>query len=120
MNFTKLKVWQKAHDLSVQIYEITEEFPGKENYRLVDQLCRASSSITANIAEGSGRRTIDEYIHFISNSRGSVEETINHIILAKDLDYLTEEEAKNLIEGYKEVGKMLNGLINSLEEKKSN
>ena len=117
MSFTDLEVWQKAHGLNVEIYETTKSFPDEERYRLVDQLCRASSSVTANIAEGSGRRTLDEYIHFISNSRGSVEEMKNHLILARDLEYLEEEKAKNLIQDYEEVGRMLNGLINSLQEK---
>jgi len=117
MSFTDLEVWQKAHELNIEIYQITKSFPDEERYRLVDKFCRASSSVTANIAEGSGRRTLDEYIHFISNSRGSVEEIKNHLILARDLSYLNNEKANDLIRDYEEVGKMLNGLMNSLRKK---
>jgi len=117
MDFRDLEVWKKAHQLTLQVYRATEAFPKEEKYRLVDQLCRAASSVPANIAEGTGRKTLKEYIQFVCNARGSVEEMKYHLILAKDLGYLSAETVDELEEGYNEVGRMLNGLINSLRKK---
>ena len=117
MDFRDLKVWKKSHQLTLQVYKATEAFPKEEKYRLVDQLCRAASSVPANIAEGTGRKTLKEYVQFACNARGSVEEMKYHLILAKDLGYLSAEVFDKLQEGYNEVGRMLNGLINSLRKK---
>lgn len=117
MDFRDLKVWKKSHQLTLQVYKATEAFPKEEKYRLVDQLCRAASSVPANIAEGTGRKTLKEYVQFVCNARGSVEEMKYHLILAKDLGYLSAEVFDKLQEGYNEVGRMLNGLINSLRKK---
>ena len=117
MDFRDLEVWKKTHQLTLQVYRATEAFPKEEKYRLVDQLCRAASSVPANIAEGTGRKTLKEYIQFVCNARGSVEEMKYHLILAKDLGYLSAETFDELEEGYNEVGRMLNGLINSLRKK---
>ena len=117
MDFTDLKVWNKAHQLTLQVYRMTKAFPREEKYRLADQLCRAASSVPANISEGTGRKTLKEYTQFACTARGSVEEMKYHLILAKDLGYLPTETFEELREGYNEVGRMLNGLINSLRKK---
>jgi four helix bundle protein len=114
MDFRDLKVWNKAHQLTLQVYKLTKTFPKEETYRLSDQLRRAASSIPANIAEGTGRKTLKEYVQFLCNARGSVEEMNYHLILAKDLGYLSAETSGKLQEGYNETGRMLNGLIKSL------
>jgi len=119
-SFAQLEVWQKAHALVLEIYEITKEFPKDERFRLVDQLCRSAASIPANIAEGKGRNTLKEYIQFLYNARGSLEETKYHLILSRDLGYLSPERSGKLLEGYNEVGRVRNGLINSLKERNSN
>ena len=119
MDFTKLDVWRKAHQMTLKIYKATQGFPQKERYRLTDQLCRSASSVPANIAEGTGRNTLKEYVQFLYTARGSVEETKYHLILSKDLGYLLLSGFNDLMEGYNEVGKMLNGLINSLKERNS-
>jgi len=119
-SFAQLEVWQKAHVLVLEIYEITKEFPKDERFRLVDQLCRSAASVPANIAEGKGRNTRKEYIQFLYNAHGSLEETKYHLILSRDLGYLSSECFNKLIEGYNEVGRMLNGLINSLKERHTN
>lgn len=116
-SFTKLDVWQKSHDLTINIYRTTRTFPQDEKYRLGDQLRRSASSIPANIAEGKGRKTLKEYITFLYNARGSLEETKYHLLLANDLDYLSHDKFDKLADVANTVGKMLNGLINSLEEK---
>jgi four helix bundle protein len=116
-SFEDLKVWEEAHKLVLEIYRITKNFPEEERFRLISQLCRSAASVPANIAEGTGKKTLNEYVQYLYNARGSLEETRYHLRLAKDLSYIDEEEFKNLNEKYNSTGRMLNGLINSLKEK---
>lgn len=116
-SFRELKVWQEAHNLTLKIYELTKDFPQEEKFRLISQLCSSSASIPANIAEGTGRKTLKEYVQFLYNACGSLEETKYHLILAKDLGYIPIEEYEILQSRYKETGKILNGLIASLKLK---
>lgn len=116
-SWKELKVWRKAHGLVLEIYELTAKFPNDERFRLTDQLCRAASSIPANIVEGQARQTTKEYIHFLYNARGSLEETRYHLLLAKDLDLLDSDTYAALETDYKTTSKMLNGLIQSLRRK---
>ena len=88
MNWRKLKVWQETHRLVLEIYKVTFSFPKSETYGLVDQLKRAAYSVPANIVEGQSRNTTKEYLHFLYNARGSLEEARYHLLLAKDLGYL--------------------------------
>ena len=106
--------------MTLKSYKATQAFPQKERYRLTDQLCRSASSVPANIAEGTGRNPLKEYVQFLYTARGSIEETKYHLILSKDLGYLPLGDFNDLMEGYNEVGKMLNGLINSLKERLTN
>ena len=119
MDFQKLEVWKKAHQMTLKIYRATQAFPREEMYRLADQLRRAASSVGANVAEGTGRNTLKEYLQFLYTARGSVEETKYHLILSRDLGYLSPDVFDELMEGYNEVGRMLNGLIKSLKERGS-
>ena len=82
---------------------------------MVDQITRSASSVPANIAEGQARQTTKEYIQYLYNARGSLEETRYHLLLAKDLDYLSQEDYDNLEKKSEEVSKMLNGLLKSLQ-----
>jgi four helix bundle protein len=82
---------------------------------LIDQLCRSAASVPANIAEGTGRKTLNEYIQYLYNARGSFEETRYHLILARDLNYIDKVEFSALKKQYDSIGKMLNGLIKSLK-----
>ena len=118
-SWKELKVWQKAHGLVLEIYKLTATFPNVERFRLTDQLCRAASSIPANIVEGQARQTTREYIHFLYNARGSLEETRYHLLLAKDLKLLDSDKYARLEEDYKAVSKMLNGLIQALRRKEN-
>jgi four helix bundle protein len=70
------------------VYEVTAQFPAAERYRLTDQLCRAASSVSANIVEGQSRQTTREYLQFLYNARGSLEETRYHLLLTRDLQLL--------------------------------
>ncbi|MDP2860812.1 MAG: four helix bundle protein [bacterium] len=115
-NFTDLDAWKVNHQLILEIYKITQGFPKEERYGIVDQLRRAASSITANIAEGWGRFHYADRIKFYHQARGSNCEVQNFLILSYDLKYLDEKESKRLgvlaLEGYK----VVNGLIRSVEK----
>lgn len=117
-SFGNLKVWKEAHKLVLTIYKITKEFPKEERFRLIDQLCRSAASIPANIAEGQSRQTTKEYLQFLYTARGSIAETKYHLLLARDLGYLSDSTYEEFIESYDIVGKMLNGLITSLKKRK--
>ena len=88
-NFKDLKVWVKAHDLTLAIYQKTRGFPKEEIYGLTSQIRRASASIGANIAEGCGRRSDPEMNRFIQIARGSVSELEYHLLLARDRRFLS-------------------------------
>lgn len=117
-HFTDLKAWQVNYELTKKIYNLTKTFPKTEKYGLTDQLRRASSSITANIAEGWGRYHFADKVNFYYNARGSNCEVQNFLILAKDMKYINKKrynEMNNLAyRGYK----ILNGLIKSINKLK--
>lgn len=117
-NFYQLDAWKKGHKLVKGIYKHTEKFPDNEKYGLTNQLNRASSSITANIAEGFGRFHFPDKVRFYYQARGSLKETQNFILLAKDLNYLDKEHAKLLWKLSIQVDKLINGLIRSIEREK--
>ena len=110
--FQDLKVWQKAHQLVLEIYKITKTFPEEEKYCLVNQIRRSSISISANIAEGY-RKSKKDFKRYLEISMASLEETKYHLILSKDLFYLNSKNFEELFGLSNEVGKMLNGLKNS-------
>lgn len=115
--WTDLEVWQKAHALVLRVYALATAFPQEERFRLADQLCRSAISVAANIVEGHARQTTKEYLQFLYHARGSTEETRYHLLLARDLGYLTPEQYVDLEAGYEQVSKMLNALIQSLKGK---
>jgi four helix bundle protein len=88
-DFKDLRVWAKAHELTLAVYQRTRAFPKEETYGLTSQLRRASASIGANIAEGCGRRSDAEMRRFVQIARGSANEVEYHLLLAKDLNLLT-------------------------------
>jgi len=108
-------VWQKARVLVKRIYSITSSFPCEEKFGLIDQIRRAVVSIMANVAEGFSRYRIAETVMFYRTARGSLSEVKNHLYIALDLGYINSTEFKKLVETIDEIGKMLNGLINSTE-----
>jgi len=116
MIMKELSVWKESHKLALEIYKLTRNFPTDERFRLVDQICRAATSVPTNIAEGTGRRSKNEFLQFLYIARGSVEETKYLLLLAKDLDYLNRTAYLDLQERCNKVGKMLNGLISSIRK----
>ena len=113
----KLKVWQEAKKLVVDVYQLLDNFPKFEKYALCDQIRRAIVSVPSNIAEGSGRRSLKEQIHFLEISYGSLMETYNQLLIAIDLTYITEESVEAIKPSIDAVAKMINGLSNSYSEK---
>jgi len=101
-------------DLAVLIYEATATFPKHELYGLTSQTRRAAASIPANIAEGQGRRSKPEFSQFLGNARGSLLELDTHLELALRLNYLTTSQHERIHRQVAEVGRIINGLIRSL------
>ena len=91
-NFKELKVWQKAVDLSVEVYKLTSPFPKEETFGLRAQVRNAAVSIASNIAEGAGRNGVKEFLHFLSIANGSANEVETQLIVAYKLNYITEEQ----------------------------
>jgi len=114
--FTDLQVWQEAHRLVLQVYAITKKYPDDERFGLVSQMRRAAISIPANIAEGFKRRGIQEKIRFYNISEGSLEELKYFFIVSKDLGYISANT--NEMTCAETIGRLLNGLIVSTENRK--
>lgn len=116
-SYRDLDVWQKAMNLVTECYKITKTFPKHEIYGLSAQLQRAAVSIPANIAEGRERQHRKEFAQHISIAYGSLAELETHIQIAERLNYLDTDQAKRLLDQTAEIGRMLNGLRNSLTKK---
>ena len=114
-DFTKLKVWQKAHVFTVNLYKITNSFPDQEKYGLVNQLRRAAISIESNIAEGCGRDGDKEFSRFLDIAQGSAYEVRCQIFVARDLEYITVEKFDLLDNKITEISRMLNSLKQKLK-----
>jgi len=114
----KLEAWSKAVDLVIAIYKKTERFPKDERFGLTSQIRRASVSIPANIAEGAGRNSRKEFIHFLSNSQGSASELETELIIANRLGYLDETAFAQLIADLERIGRLITGLSRHLSRTK--
>ncbi len=116
-SFTDLRVWQEARILVKMTYEITAQFPTSERYGLSSQLQRAAVSAVANIAEGSDRYSIREYIHHLSIAQGSLSEVYALLILASDLNYAEDSAIEPCKEQSLKTGRMLRKLQQALRNK---
>ena len=114
--YQQLIAWQKAIALVTCIYSVTSKFPRDEIYGLTRQLRRAAVSVPSNIAEGQGRATRGEFIQFLGHARGSLYELETQTVIGKNLDYITLEEQESLSVSITELGRILNGLITSLQK----
>lgn len=110
-NYKDLKVWERAHYFTLQVYNATKAFPKEELYGLISQVRRSASSIPANIAEGCGKNGKNELAHFLNIALGSANEAEYFLLLAKDLAYLNEINYKELYNQVNEIKAMLIGLI---------
>ena len=110
-DFHTLRVWEKSHQLTLDVYRATMTFPNEELYGLTSQIRRASSSIPANIAEGCGRGGNIELKQFLNIALGSASELEYHLLLARDLNHLKMADYERLVDNTIEVKKMLAALI---------
>ncbi|MFH1551550.1 MAG: four helix bundle protein [bacterium] len=108
--FKDLYAWQEGHKLVLIIYGISKKFPGSEIYNLTSQMRRSAVSITSNIAEGFSRKTDNDKCQFYTISHASLTELENQIIIAKDLNYINDEEYKEILGQMIIVSKLINGL----------
>ena len=115
--FEKLDVWQNARILAKEIYKITNHFPDYEKFGITNQIRRATLSIAANIAEGVSRNTAKDKARFINQAYSSGIEVLNFIIIAKDLQFLREEDYMNLRDSIEKITNQLNAFYNKLKEK---
>lgn len=118
MKYTELEVWKESRKLVSGLYEATKTFPKEELYGLTSQMRRCAISIPSNIAEGCGRRTSADTIHFLHISRGSLYELETQLYLAYDQDYLDKERLKTHMDNIIRCTKLLSGFIAYFKNKK--
>ena len=116
-SFTHLNTWKEAYILVLLVYKEAKQFPKVELYSLIDQIKRASVSITSNIAEGFSRQSKKEKVQFYFIAKGSITELQNQLIIARGLKYIEEEPFNKIIQHTVIVHKLLNGLIKSAQNK---
>lgn len=112
--FEKLQVWQKARILVKEVYKLINRFPSSEKYGLSNQLGRAVVSVASNIAEGCGRPSLRERMHFYEISYGSLMESFTQLTLACDLRFIDEADIQAIKPLFEEISRMLSGLRKSL------
>lgn len=108
-SFRDMQVWSDSMDIAVEIFEISNSFPKKEDYSLTSQIRRSATSISANIAEAYGRFHAKDKINFYYFARGSVTETQSHLIYSSKINYISSEKSDSIIE-------RLDGILNSLNK----
>ena len=114
-DYRKIKVWQKAHLLTLYLYRITKKFPKSEQYSLTNQIRRCSSSIPSNIAEGSVQETDPQYARFLRIALGSAAELDYQILLAHELEYISRPDYQHLQSEIDQIKKMLTAFIRKLK-----
>jgi len=114
-SFKNLKVWEKAHELTLHVYQVTKLFPRDELFGLTSQIRRAAVSVGANIAEGSCRKGDPEFGRFLYMAMGSASEVEYHLLLARGLELLSEPDYEKLTAEVKQVKRMLASLIHKLK-----
>jgi len=110
-DFRGLKVWEKAHRLTLEVYEVMRRFPREELFGLTSQMRRCSTSIAANLAEGCGKRGNNEFQRYLQIASGSASELDYHLLLSRDLQFLSAVDYEALAKKLVELRKMLTSLI---------
>ena len=111
--FEKLFVWQESRELTNRVYKLSKEFPSKEKFELTNQIRRAAVSVTANIAEGSSRKSKKDFAHFLQISYSSLVEVLSHLFIAYDLKYLDEKVFITVKKDINRISNKINALYNS-------
>ena len=105
-NFKELKIWQKALELSVDVYKVTGLFPKEDKFGLISQIKRSAVSIPSNIAEGAGRNSIKEFLYFLSVANGSSYELQTQLLISNKLNFLKDDILENMLIELNEIQKM--------------
>ena len=122
MNITSyfdLQVWRKAHELVLLVFRLTERFPRADQFGIVSQVRRSPSAVAANIAEGFGRGSTNEFLRSLQIARGELEETRYFMFLSRDLGKISEEDFARISAGCDSTGRLINALARSLKSKLS-
>lgn len=114
-SFRELNIWKKGFGLLMQIYKVSSKFPKQETYGLIDQLRRSANSVIANIAEAQGRFHFADRCRVLYQARGECFETQSHILVAKELGYLGENEAKEIDVEYEGLSKGISVYVSSMK-----
>lgn len=115
--YKELKLWQKSIELVSEIYRLTSTFPEMERFNLISQINRAAVSISSNIAEGAGRNSNKEFVHFLAVSHASTYEVETQLIISKNLGYLLDSDSERMLERIVELQKMSYTLQEKLKSK---
>ena len=116
--FEELELWQKVRSFKNDIRKLAKTFPSEEKFRLTDQLIRSSRAFNASLSEGHGRLNYQDQINYCIQARGSLSETVNHLIDAFDDGYIETEPLDVMRSHAKEIERMLNGYLAFLRKKK--
>ncbi len=114
-SYRDLKVWQAGIQLAKRCYQVTKGFPKEEMFGLTSQIRRAAVSIPANVAEGHGRESTGDYVHFLRIAQGSLKELETHLILSNEVELCTNARLMPLYAATDELGRMLRALIRALQ-----
>jgi four helix bundle protein len=117
-NYKELTVWQKSVDFTVKLYKVTSRIPAEEKFGLISQMRRSAISISSNIAEGAGRKTLKDFFNFLGNALGSSFECSTQITISYKLQYISQKEFNELSESMDHIQKMIHGLQKSLLQTK--
>ncbi|MEM8943930.1 MAG: four helix bundle protein [Planctomycetota bacterium] len=118
-DYKKIVAWQRSHNLTLRVYEITKSFPNEEKFGITSQLRRAAYSVPANIAEGSGRSGVKDYLRFLTIAYGSLKEAEYFLLLAHDLEYLSADAHSELTDMSNATFAALHGLIKAVEHERN-
>jgi four helix bundle protein len=113
----KLEVWSRSVDFVTDVYKLSEIFPKEEKFGLTSQIRRAAVSVPANIAEGAGRESPKEFVHFLSNAQGSASELATELLIARRLGFLSEQNYLKLNSELDHIGRMIFGLSQHMKQR---
>jgi four helix bundle protein len=117
LSYKDLLVWQKSIDITTEVYRVAKMFPPEERFGLASQMQRAAVSVAANIAEGHGRGTRNDYAHFLDMAHGSLAELETLFVIVRKLSYCPSDQCSKIDEQLHEVGKMLGSLRSKLRSR---
>ena len=116
-DFRTILAWQEADNLVIEVYKVTDSFPIEEKFGLTSQIRRATVSVAANIAEGSGRNSLKDFLRFLYNAQGSLSEVEYYLHIANRLGFLDEDTLAQIETQRAKVGRLLHGFIKSIHTK---